>query len=75
MLENTQRDYLTEINKNNYKKILFLQEINTPIGIIIAIADNEYLYTCCHLKDSKLQSIEKILKIYSAKVTFKKIKL
>ena len=72
MLKDTQKNHLALINKDDYKSSFSAQEIGTPIGTIIAIADNKYLYTCCHIKDSKLQSIEKLLKTYSAKLTFQK---
>ncbi|MED7819671.1 MULTISPECIES: methylated-DNA--[protein]-cysteine S-methyltransferase [unclassified Francisella] len=72
MLEDIQKNKLLKINNDNYKNSFFIQEISTPIGTIIAIADDEYLYTCCHIKDSKIQSIEKLLKTYSAKLTFQK---
>ncbi|MED7788195.1 methylated-DNA--[protein]-cysteine S-methyltransferase [Francisella sp. 19X1-34] len=72
MLENQLKEQLIKINKDNFKNSFSIQEIKTPIGTIIAIADDEYLYTCCHIKDSKIQSIEKLLKIYSAKLSFQK---
>ncbi|WP_150468138.1 methylated-DNA--[protein]-cysteine S-methyltransferase [Francisella sp. SYW-9] len=72
MLEDKLKESLKKINKDNFKNNFFIQEIKTPIGTIIAIADNEYLYTCCHIKDSKIQSIEKLLKAYSARLSFQK---
>lgn len=46
MLKETHQIYLAAINKENYKTIFYTEEIKTPIGNLIAIADDNYLYAC-----------------------------
>ncbi|ORM38463.1 cysteine methyltransferase [Francisella endosymbiont of Ornithodoros moubata] len=67
----THQIYLAMLNKNIYKTIFYAQEIQTPIGSLIAIADTSYLYACFFISNSSTYSIEKLLKIYTAKIIFK----
>ncbi|MBK2028969.1 methylated-DNA--[protein]-cysteine S-methyltransferase [Francisella noatunensis] len=71
MLKETHQIYLAAINKENYKTIFYTEEIKTPIGNLIAIADDNYLYACFFISDSNICAIEKLLKIYNAKISFK----
>ncbi|APC92229.1 MULTISPECIES: methylated-DNA--[protein]-cysteine S-methyltransferase [Francisella] len=75
MLKETHQIYLAAINKNSYKTIFYAQEVLTPIGCLIAVADNSYLYACFFTNDSIIKSIEKLLKTYNAKITFKTNKI
>ncbi|ABO46648.1 methylated-DNA--[protein]-cysteine S-methyltransferase [Francisella tularensis] len=70
MLKETHQIYLAAINKKSYKTVFYAQEIQTPIGNLIAVADDDYLYACFFISDSNIYSIEKLLKIYNAKISF-----
>ncbi|APD51003.1 methylated-DNA--[protein]-cysteine S-methyltransferase [Francisella hispaniensis] len=71
MLKETHQIYLAAINKENYKTVFYAEEIKTPIGNLIAIADDNYLYACFFISDLNIYSIEKLLKAYNAKISFK----
>ncbi|ALB01294.1 cysteine methyltransferase [Francisella persica ATCC VR-331] len=71
MLKKTHQIYLAALSKNTYKTIFYAQEIQTPIGSLIAIADTSYLYACFFISNSSTFSIEKLLKIYTANIIFK----
>ncbi|AFJ43195.1 methylated-DNA--(protein)-cysteine S-methyltransferase [Francisella orientalis str. Toba 04] len=71
MLKETHQSYLAAINKENYKTVFYSEEMKTPIGNLIAIADDNYLYACFFISDLNIYSIEKLLKIYNAKISFK----
>ncbi|MDE4967718.1 methylated-DNA--[protein]-cysteine S-methyltransferase, partial [Francisella tularensis subsp. holarctica] len=44
MLKETHQIYLDAINKKSYKTVFYAQEIHTPIGNLIAVSDDDYLY-------------------------------
>ncbi|ABK90393.1 methylated-DNA--[protein]-cysteine S-methyltransferase [Francisella tularensis subsp. novicida] len=71
MLKETHQIYLAAINKKSYKTVFYAQEIQTPIGNFIAVADDDYLYACFFINHSNINSIEKLLKVYNAKISFK----
>lgn len=75
MLEKTHQFYLTSVNKTSYKNIFYAKEISTPIGPMITVADDNYLYACFSINSSVYQSIKKLLKANSAKIVFNSNKI
>ncbi|AIT10329.1 cysteine methyltransferase [Candidatus Francisella endociliophora] len=71
MIKETQQIYLSSINKDKFKNIFYVEEIQTPIASMLAIADSDYLYACIFESDSAIKTIEGLLKTYSAKIVFK----
>ena len=70
MLSKSHRLSLLDINKLTYKNIFYAQEIITPIGNVLAVADTNHLYALNFINDYMLKSVEKIMLIYSAKLVF-----
>lgn len=75
MLKETQQIYLSSINKDSFKNVFYTEEIQTPITSMLTIADSNYLYACIFENDSSIETIEKLLKTYSAKIVFKSNKI
>ena len=46
MLKKTHQIYLATINKESCKTVFYAQDFNTPLGNLIAIANDCYLYAC-----------------------------
>jgi len=75
MLAETHQHYLISLNKCNNNSIFYAEEISTPLGDMIAIADDKYLYACIFSGNSAITTVEKLLKTYSAKIVFKNNKI
>jgi methylated-DNA-[protein]-cysteine S-methyltransferase len=50
------------------QNIFYKQEISTPLGVLTAIADDNYLYACFFDNELSNDSIAKLTKTYCAKI-------
>ena len=50
------------------QNIFYKQEISTPLGVLTAIADDNYLYACFFDDELSNDAITKLAKTYCAKI-------
>ncbi|MFT4693294.1 MAG: methylated-DNA-[protein]-cysteine S-methyltransferase [Francisella sp.] len=61
---------LFESYNSIYSNTFYAIEITSPLGDLIALADDTFLYTLGYINDSTLKSVEKILSFYQANLVF-----
>ncbi|MCL4122451.1 UNVERIFIED_CONTAM: hypothetical protein GTU68_044552 [Idotea baltica] len=75
MLNKTHLLSLIQVNKFSSVKTFYAQEITTPIGTILAIADNDLLYYSSFINESSIQIIRNLLNNYNGKLSLQSNKI
>ena len=66
---------LFEVHNPNYTNTFYAMEIPSPLGDLVAVADNTHLYALSFISDSTSKSIQKLLSTYRANLTFNENKI
>lgn len=71
MFDKTHLLSLVQTGKTSATNIFYTQKIPTPIGTVLAIADENFLYCSIFYNEIAQSTITKLLKTYNAKLTIK----
>jgi methylated-DNA-[protein]-cysteine S-methyltransferase len=75
MFDKTHLLSLTQTNKSSSVKTFYAQEITTPIGTILAIADEDFLYYSSFINEKSFEKIKNLLNNYSGKLLLQSNKI